>query len=388
MKRKISFIKANSVRKASSISKINVKINRHPSINNYTDIKTKCHVQEILNLFRDYQKKSKSTANKLIEAVNNKNAKESVIISLRKDLDYHKHINKNYNAYKKYATDICDYYKQNFEEIFEYKANLRDDLKDFIKLVDGYEDQIEKCKNDKKMMIKTNEDIIKYKNMEKEKMGENLVKINYDLEKQGIKLTKVTNILNDYKAQNEHYMEQLNNSELAHLQRYEMLQDKYKRVVNKYNFFIDKEMKRRKLELDYRDNNLCKEEEDKADLKLQDNLLKNAFLKEIASDIKTQIHEIEEENRKALEDQELLRFLGKVFYNKVKKRRAEMELTQENENKALTKSSKKNLSSKRNNNIHNVNIQINMGNFKDNEDFYTTKNSKSKFNFTTTGGSG
>ena len=382
MKRKISFIKANSVRKASSISKINVKINRHPSINNYTDIRTKCHVQEILNLFRDYQKKSKSTANKLIEAVNNKNAKESVIISLRKDLDYHKHINKNYNAYKKYATDICDYYKQNFEEIFEYKANLRDDLKDFIKLVDGYEDQIEKCKNDKKMMIKTNEDIIKYKNMEKEKMGENLVKINYDLEKQGIKLTKVTNILNDYKAQNEHYMEQLNNSELAHLQRYEMLQDKYKRVVNKYNFFIDKEMKKRKLELDYRDNNLCKEEEDLADLKLQDNLLKNVFLREIANDIKNQIKEIELANQKFLEEQELLRFLGKVFFKKVMQRRAEMELNQETMEQSFTKTrSKKCLNTKDNTTINNINIQINTGNIRDNI-INTTKGTKSK-NFTT-----
>ena len=78
-------------------------------------------------------------------------------MSLRKDLDYHKNVNKNYNIYKKYATDVCDYYKQNFEEIFQYKSKLSYDLKDFIKLLDNYEEEIEKCKNDRQTMIKTNE---------------------------------------------------------------------------------------------------------------------------------------------------------------------------------------------------------------------------------------
>ena len=43
-------------------------------------------------------------------------------------------------------------------------------------------------------------------------------------------------------------------------------------------------------------------------------------------------------NQKYLEEQELLKFLGKVFYNKVKQRRAEMELTQESTIKSLCKS--------------------------------------------------
>ena len=146
-------------------------------------------------------------------------------------------------------------------------------------------------------------------------------------------------------------------------------------------------MKKRKLELDYKDNNLCKEEEDLADLKLQDNLLKNVYLKEIANDIKKQINEIELLNQKYLEEEELLRFLGKVFFNKVKQRRAEMELTQENmnNNMNMTKSrSKKKLNNKGNSSINNINIQINMGNLRDNI-INTTKNSKSKMNFTTTG---
>ena len=351
-------------------------------MNNYTGVKMKSRIREIINSFNEYNLRSKSTAAKLIKAENYNIAKENVILALREDLEYHKKINRNYNIYKKYANDICDYYKQNFDEIFQYKSNLRDDLKDFIKIVDGYEEEIERCKIDRKATIKTSEDIIKYKKLEKERMGERLRKLNKDLEKQDKKLNNVTQILNDYKEQNETYMEKLNNSELTHLERYEILEDKYKRVLAKYHFYVDKEMKKRKLELDYRDNNLCKEEEDLADLKLQDNLLKNVFLREIANDIKNQIKEIELANQKFLEEQELLRFLGKVFFKKVMQRRAEMELNQETMEQSFTKTrSKKCLNTKDNTTINNINIQINTGNIRDNI-INTTKGTKSK-NFTT-----
>ena len=382
MKRQLSFPKYRNIRKASSISKIKVKLTSHPNINDYTGIKMKSQIKEIFNSFNDYTLKSKSTVAKLIKAENNNIAKESVILSLRKDLDYHKNVNKNYNIYNRYATDICDYYKQNFEEIFKYKSNLTYDLKDFIKLVDKYEEEIEKCKNDRQTMIKTSEDIIKYKIGEKEKMGERLRKLNYDLEKQDRKLNNITNLLKEYQEQNENYLDRLNNSELSHMERYEMLEDKYNKLLAKYKFYIDKEMKKRKIELDYKDNNLCKEEEDLADLKLQDNLLKNVFLREIANEIKKQINEIELVNQKYLEEQELLKFLGKVFYNKVKQRRAETEIAQEEMSKTMCGSrSKKKLNTK---GINTINIQINTGNTRDNI-INSTKDSKSKMNFTTTG---
>jgi DNA-binding XRE family transcriptional regulator len=389
MKRKLSFPKTTNIRKASSISKIKSKLTSHPNINDYTGAKMKSHLKEILNSFNDYTLKSKSTAAKLIKAENNNIAKESVILSLREDLDYHKHVNKNYNIYKKYATDICDYYKQNFEEIFQYKSNLSNDLKDFIKLIDNYEEEIEKCKNDRQTTIKTSEDIIKYKKSEKEKMGERLRKLNYDLEKQDKKLNNITNLLKEYQEQNENYLDRLSNCELSHMEKYEILEDKYNKLVAKYKFYTDREMKKRKIELEYKDKNLCKEEEDLADLKLQDNLIKNVFLREIADEIKKQINEIELVNQKYLEEQELLKFLGKVFYNKVKQRRAEAEMAQEEMSKTMCGSrSRKKLNSKGNNtfttNINTINIQINTGNTRDNI-INTTKDSKSKMNFTTTG---
>ena len=131
--------------------------------------------------------------------------------------------------------------------------------------------------------------------------------------------------------------------------------------------------------------NICKEEEDLADLKLQDNLLKNVFLREIANEIKKQINEIELVNQKYLEEQELLKFLGKVFYNKVKKRREETEQAQEEMSKTICISgSKKRINTKGNNNINTINIRINAGNTRDNI-INSAKDLKSKMNLTTTG---
>ena len=332
----INYLKKTAVRKGSSVSKIRPKLIPHPNLSDYTGIKMKNNIKEIYNSLNDYNLKLKRKTNELIKAQTDKSAKENIILSLRKDLNFHKNINKNFNIYKQYSDDVCDYYKQNFEEIYEFKAKLKYDLRDFIKVLDGYEDQIAECIKNKKAIIKTSEDLIVFKKNEQEKMVKQLTKLNYDLEIQGEKLSDITEKLNNFKTENEENMLRINNNELHSMENYEMLEAKYKILVAKYDFYINKELKRRKLELEYKDKNLCKEEEDLADLKLQDQLVQNIFLKNIAKDIKKQIEEVELAHKKYLEEEEEIKFLGKVFFNKVKQRRMEKELllTQENENKS------------------------------------------------------
>ena len=332
----INYLKKTAVRKGSSVIKIRPKLIPHPNLSDYTGIKMKNNIKEIFNSFNDYNLKLKRKTNELIKAQTDKSAKENIILSLRKDLNFHKNINKNFNIYKQYSDDVCDYYKQNFEEIYEFKAKLKYDLRDFIKVLDGYEDQIAECIKNRKAIIKTSEDLIVFKKNEQEKMVKQLTKLNYDLEIQGEKLSDITEKLNNFKTENEENMLRINNNELHSMENYEMLEAKYKILVAKYDFYINKELKRRKLELEYKDKNLCKEEEDLADLKLQDQLVQNIFLKNIAKDIKKQIEEVELAHKKYLEEEEEIKFLGKVFFNKVKQRRMEKELllTQENDNKS------------------------------------------------------
>ena len=323
MEEKFKFWKANTKRNASSISKIKVNLKYPPGIGEYSDFKVRSKINEILNFVSDYNKKSKSTAAKLIKEVHSKNAKESIILLLREDLQYHKKINKSYLLYKQYATDILNYYKQNYEEITKYKMDLRTDLQDFITVVERFEDQIKQYNKEREMMIKTNNDIIKYKNQEKEKLNARINILNNDLEKQKIKLDSINETFNDYQTQNENYIEKLNKSELNFLEQFEDLESKYKRLKAQYEMYFNMEMKRRKNELDLRDDNLCREEKDMADLKLQDKIVHNNFLKEMVEEIKSQIKEIEDMNKRSEEEEQMIRFLGKAFYNKVKQRREE-----------------------------------------------------------------
>lgn len=425
MKEKIKYWKANTLRTASSISKIKVKYNYPPSIGEYTEPfnenKMRSKINEILSSISTYNDKSKSTAAKLIKEEYLKNAKENIIISLREDLEYHKKINRHYLLYKQYASDICNYYKQNFDEIFKYKSDVCKDLSDFIKVVEGYEEQIKKYNKERETTIKTNNDIIRYKTQEKEKMNDAINKLNDDLESQKNKLDKINSTFNDFKSQNENYLDKLNSNELNHLQKYEILKDKYKRLKAQYDFYFNMEIKKRKIQLGYQDDNLFKDEKDDVNLKLQDKICQNVFLKDMAEDIKRHINEIESINHKTAEDEQLIKFLGKVFYNKVKQRREEKKkLNQElNMNKSKSKKKEKNKDKEKNksrakkkfelnilmnnqidfknknkNNMPNpdcnTNININIYNNHLKEtytNFSTYKNTKNKFNSTTSGSS-
>ena len=324
--KKIS-IKSNTLRIASSISKIKVRYNYPPSIGDYkepfNENKMRLKINEILKSFSSYNDKSKLTAAKLIKEENLKNAKENIIISLREDLKYHKKVNRDYLLYKQYATDLSNYYKQNFDEIFKFKSDLREDLSDFIKVVEGYEEQIKKYNKEKDAMVKTNNDIMRYKNNEKEKLNETINKLNNDLDKQKNILDKINETLDGFKTQNETYIDKLNSNELEYLTQYENLNNKYQKLKMQYDLYFNMEMKKRKLELDFQNNNLYKEEKNNVNLKLQDKICQNIYLKEIANEIRKQIDEIESIYHKSAEDEQLIKFLGKVFYNKVKKRQEE-----------------------------------------------------------------
>ena len=322
MEERIKFWKTKTRRNASSISKIKVNLKYPPDIGEYADIKMHSKINEILISIENYNKISKSTAAKLIKEEKLKNAKENIIISLREDLEYHKKIKKHYLLYKQYATDICNYYKQNFDEILKYKSDLATDLGDFVTVVEAFEDQINQCKKDREIMIKTNNDILKYKNQEKQKMNDKINKLNYDLEVQKIELDKINATLNDYHSQNDNYIDKLNTNELDHIQRYEILEEKYNKLQSQYEVYFNMEIKRRKMELDYQNENLCRDEKDKIDLVLQDKIVQNNFLKEIANEIKNQINEIEILNQKTAEEEKMIRFLGKAFYKKFKQRHA------------------------------------------------------------------
>lgn len=259
----------------------------------------------------------------LIKKANIKIAKESIIMSLRKELRFQKLLNRNLLNFKEYADKNSGEYKKNYEEICKYREQLHSDLKEFITLCENYEKVKNEYENEKNTLINTNENIISYKKEEQDKMRVRLDKLNYDTQNQHNKIEELRNTLREFRNRNNDYIVNLEKNEYDHDQRYEMLLKEYKRVENEYKYYYDIEIKSRKNELDRMNKNLMAEEEGMAMSRLNDKQVKGAFLKNVIKDIQSQIQEIENLNRKIKEDKEIEKLLGKRGAEKFKERMTE-----------------------------------------------------------------
>ena len=256
----------------------------------------------------------------LIKNTNMKIAKESLIMSLRKELRFQKLLNRNLLNLKEYADKNSNEYKKNYDNICKFRTQIHKDLSEFVSIVDNYEKDINKFNKEKEMMIKTNESLINYKSEEQRKMKEKLDKLNNDTEIQNNKIEKLRKTLREYRNTNEEYYGNMQQNELMHLQKYEKLIGEYKRLENLYKYYFDLEMKNMKLKLDGINKNLFAEEKDNALLKLKEKQVMGDFLKNIIQDIHSQMGEIERINKKIKEDKNMEKLLGKKGAEKYRQR--------------------------------------------------------------------
>ena len=265
-------------------------------------------------------KNVKNKGKELIKRTNMKIAKENLIVSLRKELRFQKLLNKNLLRLKEYADKNSNEYKSNYENICRYRNQIHDDLSGFVSIIGNYEKDITNYKNDRELMIKTNESLINYKTEEQIKMKSKLEQLNNDTEKQNEQLNKLRNIIREYRNENEEYYNNMEKNELKHLQKYESLISEYKRLKNLYQYYFDIEVKNMKIKLQGMNKNICSEEEDMAMLKLKEKQVMGEFLRNIIRDINTQINEIEKVNKKMNESKNMEKLLGKKGLEKYRQR--------------------------------------------------------------------
>ena len=302
----------------------NIKINptSHPEQNDYTNSnKIKNQISEIYKLFHSYNQKTKNYSNILLNNTERIITKESIILQIRKELKYQQTINKAFKIFKKYSYDITNYYKENYEGVLDHKQKLSRELKDFIVIVEGYESQISSLKKQNRDIKNHNEKIIEIKKNKQRELKQQYNEIEAKLDIQTKELKKLDNTLNQYQVQSDHYIDDLNKGELDHYYKYEKLVEGYKKLEVQFKYYNDIELKKLHLHLDEINDNLCAEEENNADLKLQDNLIKNSFLKNIIDEIKKQLEELESLKAKYIEEQKLIKLLGKNGYNRLSQKK-------------------------------------------------------------------
>ena len=261
------------------------------SLSNYNSNNINDKIRKIQQSIDSYKNSNIKRSNELVSNTKNFFSKKSIIFSLREDLEYHKKINNNYSAYQRYTNDLCRIYKKNFEEIYIYKANLTKELKDFIILLQEFEDTKTELIKEKKLIRQSNDDIIRYKLEEQRKLNKQLIKLNEDLEKQNLTLKDLNYILKNNLALNENNLKSLQNEELKYNEKLEKLEKAYKRLINKYNYYEDIISNERKKKYSNNIEN-DKEEKNEAHIKLKEETLKNNYLKKAINDIKDKMKQI------------------------------------------------------------------------------------------------
>ena len=191
------------------------------SISNYNSNIIKEKIRKIRQSMASYHLSNLKKTNELVSNTQKVISKKSIILSLREDLEYHKKINDSYKAYEKYAGDLCKTYKKNFDDIFIYKNDLTEDLKDFINMLKEYEISQVDLANEKRLIKQSNEDIIKYKLEEQNNLNKKIIKLNQDLEKQNITLKDLNAILKSNLSMNHNNLMNLQNEELKYKDKLE-----------------------------------------------------------------------------------------------------------------------------------------------------------------------
>ena len=282
--------RSNSVK----IKNLRVSTTHRISLSNYNSNIIKEKIRKIHQTMASYHMKNLIRTNELVSNTQKSLSKKNLILSLREDLEYHKKINENYKSYEKYADDLCKCYKKNFDDIFIYKKDLTEDLKDFIKMLKDFEVDEKDLINQKRMIKQSNEDIIKYKLEEQINLNKKIIQLNQDLEKQSITLKDLNAILKSNLSMNQNNLINLQNEELKYKDKLEMLENAYKKLIYRYNYYQDLITLETKRKFINENSNI--DETNEASIKLKEETIKNNYLKKEINAMKNKMKEIDEMN--------------------------------------------------------------------------------------------
>ena len=284
-------IRSNSVK----IKNLRVSKTSRISISSYNSNLIKDKIRRIRQSMAAYHYSNLKKTNELVSNTQKFISKKSIILSLREDLEYHKKINESYKAYEKYAGDLCKTYKKNYDDIYIYKNDLTDDLKDFIQMLKEYEENQIDLVKEKKLIKQSNEDIIKFKLEEQINLNKKILKLNEDLEKQSITLKDLNAILKTNLSLNHNNLMNLQNEELKYKDKIEILENAYKKLIYRYNYYQDMTIeKKKKFANENMYNNT--EETNEASIKLKEETIKNNYLRKEIDVIKNKMKEIDDLN--------------------------------------------------------------------------------------------
>ena len=244
--------------------------------------------------------------NSLINNLQYKITKESLIIELREELKYHLKFNLIYKNFLSKVIKLKDVVKENKEKVEENAKLLREAFKDRFNIVDQYEKTISLLNIEKKDIIKANKDIIKMRENTNRELQKQFNEVTDQTNEQRIKIEEIGKKLSLLQYKKDHIEEelqsQLNKEEINyddHLKEYKTLINKYEYFLEEYNSYDKTGNEIAKQEVKLFDNTKVKNmliEED-LNIKLNEKLLKRNNLMNKKNKIQNEIKMLEEKIR-------------------------------------------------------------------------------------------
>lgn len=289
--------------------------------NDFKKNSIKNNIEIILNRIKQFEKYIETNAFYLENNIREGITKESLIFSLKKDLNYHKNINKKFIEYKNYIEKLNKISKFNYEKLLTYQNNLNIETSDFRKIISNYDKKLFAIKDTKGLYKKSQDQILKEKMKKNEELKINLNKINNDLNQLNSKSISTNEKIKNLTNENDDLFYNIENFDKISIEKYDELLLKYKKLMRKYYYYID--IKNENIQIKFDDDinqrkfNL---ENNEIDIRLKDKKIKEEFLNNIINNIQNNINQIQEENKQNEIEKERIKFLGKTLLKKTKER--------------------------------------------------------------------
>ena len=269
---------------------------------------------------------SKKQEDSLLYKLKDKITKETLILELRQELNYHIESNVVYNDFLKKIIRLKDLVKENRDKLQNNTDSFKETYKDKFNIIEQFENSIVFLGKEKTVMIEANDEILKIKQGTNNKL---IKEFNEIQARNNIQKEEINSL--DYKIRELEYKKSTLHDDLIKqyetdkknyenfLKKYQILVNTYKYLSNEYDSYAKSGDEITKIDVKLDDESYAKTLLIKEDLevKLGDKLIENSALVENMNTLKKEIKVIEDKQQEERDKREkkLLSFRLSIFNN-------------------------------------------------------------------------
>ena len=330
----------------------------------YKPIKTEINL--ILNQIINYQKNINIMLKNIRDTNKYNISAEKLILTLRQDLKYHTESNLKFKNYFTEISKLGNNFKYNLDCLNEHKKNLQYELKDFVEIINEKEKEINELKEEKNMLILTNEALLNDKITEKNILDGQLKDAIRNLAFSTDRLNNTKTKINELSGELEMINKEITDNENEYIKKYDRLLYKYNRELEKFQIFLDNDEYKLMLNDDINERKID-EFKKNVDIENFERESQTIYLNTVIEGLYKKIEGVKQNRIKKEKERERYKFLGKYFASHYKEKHKnpikclskKINSKEENKDTKINTNNNKNYKTKLlNNNINNVNPTI------------------------------